>query len=158
MLRVAYLHGVSSKAIIALNNLPSDYIVPGQVLKLPDSAKMVAPLPVTSTKEDQLTKNTNPQNYIFNDSGETLDIDVKAELRNFIKGFENVIPSASVKPKSPTKKKEDSSLGFSMFNRLYGKFGSSHDKDVVVVETVNYMTGSHSHSKESTPDMNALSH
>lgn len=80
------MYGVSSKALISLNNLASDTLVAGQLLRLPPSAKKIEIKP--ATKQEVITKNTNKKNYMF-DEGDSSNVDVKQELKNFISGFDN---------------------------------------------------------------------
>lgn len=134
LLKIAYLHNISSKSIVTLNNLHSDYINEGQILRLPSQAKAIkiAEVPAADSK---ITKNTNQKHYLFDDDdlSPSSKSNVKQELRNFIHGFDSyIIPEPS--PREPLKESSVSETpktqgpnqtglsGFGIVNRLYGKF------------------------------------
>lgn len=131
-MKIAYLHNISKVSIINLNNLPSDSVTPGQKLKLPISSKPINSVP--DVKKD-LNKNTNTRNYnidedftennIYHESNVPL---VKADLKNFMSGFETKIGvKDEIKNPSPPRERAYSN-SYGMFSKLY--------------DTFNYMTGS----------------
>lgn len=103
LLKVAYMHNISARSIIKLNDLASDYITEGQVLKLPSQAKPIQ-IPDIPSADSKTTKNTNQKHYLFDDSdlSPSEKANLKQELRNFIQGFDSYVPtSASTQPLPP---------------------------------------------------------
>jgi hypothetical protein len=116
-----------------LNNLPSDYITEGQILRLPSSAKAIQ-IPEIPPADSKITKNTNQKHYLFDDEdlSPSEKANLKQELRNFISGFDSyIMPAAEPSPQqlpqnpytadAPQQSSLPSLSGFGIVNKLYGK-------------------------------------